>query len=177
MPCGVAHARGGFPSRSSPPVTDSPAEFRPERIFAGLDDEEVRYLAVGAFAMIAHGVVRATLDVDIIPDTTSDNLTRLASAINALHGVPHGDPTTPVTPELLSRDANMRFDTEAGQLDVLSAQPYRRMFPDLHARSIATEVQGVPVRVVSRNDLIRLKAGSGRDRDLLDIGDLLALEE
>lgn len=31
--------------------------------------------------------------------------------------------------------------------------------------------------VVSRNDLIRLKAATGRDRDLLDIGDLLALDE
>jgi hypothetical protein len=38
-------------------------------------------------------------------------------------------------------------------------------------------VEGTSVRVASRNDLIRLKAGSGRDRDLLDIGDLLALEE
>ena len=31
--------------------------------------------------------------------------------------------------------------------------------------------------VASRNDVIRLKAGTGRDRDLLDIGDLLAPEE
>lgn len=127
--------------------------------------------------MIAHGVVRATEDVDIIPDPAPENLARLAAAILALHGVPHGAPETPVTRELLSRDANMRFHTDAGQLDVLCAVQYRRMFADLYERSVQTEVDGVPIRVVSRNDLIRLKAGSGRDRDLLDIGDLLALDE
>jgi hypothetical protein len=71
----------------------------------------------------------------------------------------------------------MRFKTAAGQLDVLCAQQYRRMFPDLWSRSEIADVEGIPIRVVSRNDVIRLKAGTGRDRDLLDIGDLLALEE
>jgi predicted nucleotidyltransferase len=60
---------------------------------------------------------------------------------------------------------------------VLCAQVYRRLYPDLRGRSIALELDGVPLRVVSRNDLVRLKAATGRDRDLLDIGDLLALEE
>lgn len=39
------------------------------------------------------------------------------------------------------------------------------------------EADRIPLRVASRNDLIRLKAGTGRDRDRLDIGDLLALDE
>jgi hypothetical protein len=151
--------------------------FRPERIFAVLADEHVRYIAVGAVALIAHGVVRATEDVDIIPGPDADNLMRLAGAIRSLDGRPRGEPDTPVTVDLLSRDANIRFDTEAGQLDVLSSEQYRRLFSELDGRALETEVDGVPIRVVSRNDLIRLKAGSGRDRDLLDIGDLLALEE
>ena len=153
------------------------AEFVPERIFAALDEQQVRYVAVGAFALIAHGVVRATEDVDIIPDPDPGNIAQLAAAIRALDGKPRGEPEAPVTAELIARDANMRFDTTAGQLDVLGAQQYRRLFPDLFSRSVAAEVDGVPIRVVSRNDLIRLKAGSGRDRDILDIGDLLALDE
>jgi predicted nucleotidyltransferase len=158
-------------------VSDTEREFRPGRITAALADNKVRYVAVGAVAVIAHGVVRATRDVDIVPDPAPDNLARLASAIQALQGAPRGEPDTPVTAQLLGRDANMRFDTEAGQLDVLCAEQYRRLFPELDSRAMDTEADGVPIRVVSRNDLIRLKAGSGRDRDLLDIGDLLALEE
>lgn len=153
------------------------SHFQPERIFAALARNAVDYVAVGGVALIAHGVVRATLDVDLIPDHTVENLERLAASIGALHGTPYGEAGTIVTSELLARDANMRFVTDGGQLDVLGAVIYRRLYPDLRARSITAELDGVEIRVVSRNDLIRLKAGSGRDRDLLDIGDLLAQDE
>ena len=82
-----------------------------------------------------------------------------------------------VDAELLGRDANMRFETGAGQLDVLCAARLRRLYGDLRARALIIEFDGIEVVVASRNDMIRLKAGTGRDRDLLDIGDLLALEE
>lgn len=152
-------------------------EFRPDRIFAALSSHEVEYVAVGGIALIAHGVVRATIDVDVIPDPADENLALLAAAIRSLHGGPYGEPGTAVTAELLARDANMRFDTESGQLDLLCAADYRRLYPDLRARSIVADLDGVEIRVVSRNDLVRLKAASGRDRDLVDIGDLLAQDE
>jgi hypothetical protein len=157
--------------------TSEPGDFRPDRIFAALASHEVAYVAVGGIALIAHGVVRATVDVDLIPSPDPANLERLAGAIRSLDGVPHGEPQTEVTAELLARDANMRFVTSAGQVDLLRAAQYRRLYPDLDARAIEAEVEGTRVRVAARNDLIRLKAGSGRDRDLLDIGDLLALDE
>lgn len=149
--------------------------FDPARIFSALAAASVDYVAVGGMAVIAHGVVRATADVDIIP--SPDQPDRLATAINALEGHPDGEPATAVDAALLSRDANMRFDTPAGQLDVLLAEPYRRLFADLRARAEVVDLDGTPIVVASRNDLVRLKAGTGRDRDLLDIGDLLALEE
>jgi hypothetical protein len=134
-------------------------------------------VTVGAIALSAHGVVRATTDVDLIPGPAPDNLTRLAAAIGELGGSPHGEPETAVTSELLARDANMRFDTSAGQLDVLCAGQYRALFPELRSRAVEVVLGASRVVVVSRNDLIRLKAGTGRDRDLVDIGDLLALDE
>ena len=151
--------------------------FDPDRIFAALRDARVNYVTVGGFALIAHGVVRATEDVDIVPAPDADNLARLADALAALGAAPHGEPATAVTAGLLGRAANMRFDTGAGQVDVLAATQYRALFAELQARALTVDVDGVPVVVVSRNDLIRLKAGTGRDRDLVDIGDLLALEE
>lgn len=152
-------------------------DFRPDRIFEALASREVDYVAVGGMALIAHGVVRATLDVDLIPAPGRTNLALLSEAIRSLDGAPHGEPGTEVDAELLARDANMRFDTAAGQIDVLSAETYRHLYPDLRTRSIEIDLDGVTVRVASRNDLIRLKAATGRDRDLLDIGDLLALDE
>lgn len=146
-------------------------------MLAALADHAVDYVAVGAIALAAHGVVRATTDVDLIPDPAAANLDRLAAAIAALGGAPHGEPGTSVTGHLLAREANMRFDTDFGQLDVLCAASYRDLYPALRAGALTVALEEAPVVVVSRNDLIRLKAGSGRDRDLIDIGDLLALEE
>lgn len=152
-------------------------QFAPERVFGALQAAGADYVTVGGMALIAHGVVRATLDVDLIPDPDAANLLRLAEALDALGGRPRGEPETSITPELLALDANMRFDTDAGQVDVLAAEIYRRLYPDLRKRAVRVDLGEVDVIVVSRADLIRLKAGSGRDRDLLDIGDLLALDE
>lgn len=142
-----------------------------------MEEHGVDYVAVGGIALAAHGVVRATVDVDVICDPAPANLERLGRAIAALEGHPSGEPETAVTPALLARDANMRFATAAGQLDVLGAAQYRDLFPELQAAAVSATVDDLRVVVASRNDLIRMKAGSGRDRDLLDIGDLLALEE
>ena len=152
-------------------------QFDPERVFTALADHGVGYVAVGGLAVAAHGVVRATEDVDVIPDPDPANLERLAAAINELDGAPYGEPGTAVDAALLSRDANMRFVTAAAQLDVLLADPYRRRYPELFARSELFKLGRAEIRVPSRADLILLKAGSGRDRDLLDIGDLLALDD
>lgn len=153
------------------------SEFAPEEIFGAFGEARVDYVTVGGFAVIAHGVVRATVDVDVIPDPEPANLQRLAHALIALGAEPEGEPSTRVTARLLARAANMRFQSDAGQIDVLGAEQYRRLYPDLRSRAIEVDAGGVPVVVVSRNDLIRLKAGTGRDRDLLDIGDLLAADE
>lgn len=151
--------------------------FAPERIFAALASAEVVHVTVGGFAVMAHGVVRATVDVDIVPVPGEENARRLAEALRALGAHPAGEPETPVTPELLMRDANMRFESPAGPVDVLASAQYRALAEDLRAHALEIDVDGTPVTVASRSDLIRLKAGTGRDRDLLDIGDLLALDE
>lgn len=151
--------------------------FAPERVFAALQAAKVDYVTVGGIALIAHGVVRATLDVDLVANPAGENPGRLAVALCALDARPWGEPETAVTQELLGRDANMRFETSAGQVDVLAATVYRRLFADLRSRAVAVRLGDVEIVVASRADLIRLKAGTGRERDLLDIGDLLALEE
>lgn len=151
-------------------------DFDPERVFAALAEHAVDYVTVGGMALAAHGVVRATVDVDIIPSPAPDNLNRLRAALAGLRATPHGEPQTDIDVALLARDANMRFETDAGQLDVLLAEPYRRGFSELAARAERFSVGATVVVVVSRNDLILLKAATGRDRDLLDIGDLLAAD-
>jgi hypothetical protein len=134
--------------------------FAPERIFAALRAEGVGSVTVGGIALIAHGVVHATVAVDTVPSPEPDHLARLARVIRSLDGVPYGEPDTAVTPELLARDANMRFDTDAGQLDILASEPYRRL-----PRSPGSRRRSEPGRGRDRRHVAqRPDPAQGRDR-------------
>jgi hypothetical protein len=60
--------------------------FDPERIVATLNEVGVRYVIVGGLAVGAHGVVRATRDIDIVPDQAPRNMAQLALALTQLGG-------------------------------------------------------------------------------------------
>lgn len=154
----------------------SSASFEPREIFAALIGHKVAFVTVGAFALVAHGVVRATGDVDVVPEPADGNRERLAQALAALDAEPDGEPGTPVDTALLARDANMRFQTRHGQLDLLCSRQYAELYPGLAANSVVAEAAGLAIPVVGRDDLIALKAAAGRDKDLRDIGDLLAVD-
>lgn len=57
----------------------------PARVFATLERHDVDYLTIGAFAVIAHGNVRATADIDVVACQDRDNLERLSAAFAELH--------------------------------------------------------------------------------------------
>jgi hypothetical protein len=63
-----------------------PAErdFDPEPILRALAEHEVSYLVVGGFAAAAHGVVRATADLDLVVERSWENARRLAAALAQL---------------------------------------------------------------------------------------------
>lgn len=49
-----------------------------------LNDEGVRYVLIGGFAVILHGFVRATKDVDLLVDASIENVQRLKRAMSTL---------------------------------------------------------------------------------------------
>ena len=51
--------------------------FAPERIVAALNDAGIAYVIVGGIAVAAHGVVRATRDLDLVPEPDAANLDSL----------------------------------------------------------------------------------------------------
>lgn len=149
----------------------------PARVFATLDRHGVDYLTIGAFAVIAHGYVRATADIDLVARQDRDNLERLAAAFDELQARLRGvdaelldiDPTDPDT---LASGASFTLDTDAGPVDYLNDVPGAGDYADLRARSVETRAAGVVVRVVGLDDLIRMKRASGRPQDLRDIANL-----
>jgi hypothetical protein len=57
--------------------------FEPGRVVAALNAADVAYVIVGGLAVGAHGVVRATRDVDIVAAPDQRNIDRLAECLRA----------------------------------------------------------------------------------------------
>lgn len=149
----------------------------PARVFAALDRHGVDYVTIGAFAVIAHGYVRATADIDLVARQDPDNLQRLAAAFAELNARLRGvdadlleiDPTDPDT---LADGASFTLDTDAGPVDYLNDVPGAGDYEDLRSRAVEATAGGVVVRVAGLDDLIRMKRASGRPQDLRDIANL-----
>jgi predicted nucleotidyltransferase len=151
--------------------------FNPARIFETLDRHGVDYLTIGAWAVIAHGYVRATADIDLIARLDSENMIRFAAALSELNARLRGvdadklgiDPTDP---QVLGNGASFTMDTDAGPLDFLNDVPGAVDYDHMRSRAREAIAGGVTVRVVGYEDLIRMKEASGREQDLLDIRQL-----
>ena len=55
-----------------------------EAILRALNDAEVRYLIVGGLAVVAHGYVRATVDMDIVLHLERENVLRAMAALKEI---------------------------------------------------------------------------------------------
>jgi acylphosphatase len=152
----------------------------PVRIFEALQRHEVEYLTIGGVAVNVHGHVRNTRDVDILIEWTTENMRRLAAALSALDATLFGVDAEfldvdPCDPDDLFNGGNFTLRTAAGGLDLFdpSEIPGGRPYTEMRPRAVEALVQGVRVRAVGFDDLIRLKRESGRDRDLEDVATLL----
>lgn len=151
--------------------------FDPSRIFQTLDRHGVDYLTIGAWAVIAHGYVRATADIDFVARLNGQNMVRLANALSELNARLRGvdadkldiDPTDP---QVLISGASFTMDTDAGPLDFLNDVPGAADYDEMRSRARKADAGGVTVWVVGYEDLIRMKEASGREQDLLDIHQL-----
>ena len=57
----------------------------PEPLLRALHDAGVQHIIIGGFAVNAHGVIRPSRDLDIVPDPDPANLKRLATLLANLH--------------------------------------------------------------------------------------------
>ncbi len=150
------------------------ARFEPERIVAALNAASVDYVIVGGLAVGAHGVVRATRDLDLVPDPNSTNLDRLASVLEQLGG--EHPISGPLTGDALSRPVSMKLKTVRGEIHVLNRMPGTAPFEELAADRLLVEIDpGVLAPVCSLRHLRRMKRASQRPRDSVDLAELDAL--
>ncbi len=152
----------------------------PEPLLRALHQAGVQHIIIGGFAVNAHGVIRPSRDLDIVPDPDPANLGRLAALLVNLEArhVGLGDlkaeefPFDPTNPEDLQSGANFRLETRLGDLDIMQWVPGIDADPAyvaLVTESLEGELDGTPLRVCGLSHLIAMKRAAGRPRDLDDL--------
>jgi hypothetical protein len=156
-----------------------------EAIFRALQETEARYLVVEGLAVIAHGYVRLTKELDLVLDLSSQALPRASTALQSLGyrpiiPVPLLDFANPKLRRDWIENRNMKvFNLVSDRypdvvIDIFPKEPFS--FETEFARGESKEVApNVRAHVVSVLALIALKIEANRDRDRDDIDKLRKL--
>ena len=141
-------------------------------LFAAFGAARVDYAVVGGVAVNAHGFVRNTRDLDVFIRPTAENAEATFQALRALGAPLEGlEPTN-----LLTVDSHYQLDTQYGRIDVLSSIGDMR-FDQVWRNRVDTEIDGVTVHFISKQDLIENKRQVGRLIDLADAEQLSLLAD
>jgi predicted nucleotidyltransferase len=130
----------------------------------------VWYLLIGGAAVILHGSDPHTLGIDIFIEPTPENAAR---ALQALRDVGFGTAFDIEPDELLTKNVVI-FD-DVIPVD-LHTHPPGLDFGSAWRRGEMHELHGVPVMVISLEDLIASKEAAGRPQDLEDVAWLREIE-
>lgn len=148
-----------------------------EQIFKKLNEEKIDYLVVGGVALVLHGAVRFTADLDLMIMPKVQNLQKVVSALKSLGY----KPKLPQLSKDLSFDMlkewkdtrNLQvlsFYNSVNSLDLIDVliDPVVD-YLEAARNKISITSRGINIPVISVKDLLQLKKAAGRDQDLKDI--------
>ena len=152
--------------------------FNVRQIFAALNEARVDYVVVDGFAVIMHGHLRATRDLDLVVGLEPGNCSRALDALAGLGLRPRlpvalSDFANPET----RRDWNENHHMLVFQLwdpanplrsvDVFAREPFA--IGTMLAEATIEDYDGVRIPVASIRHLIAMKLEAGRRNDLDDV--------
>ncbi len=141
-----------------------------------LHEQNIRFVVIGGVAVGAHGYVRATADLDLVPDPDPENLGRLVTALDSLEA------TLPTAGNrrfsadgdagVIRRGGNVTADTKFGGLDIVQLAEGVPVYSQLDQDAVESDLLGTPVRVCSLARLREMKEAQGRAQDRADLENL-----
>lgn len=147
-----------------------------------LCEHEVAFVLIGGFAVSLQGYVRTTKDIDVVPDATHENVSRLWDALTSVaarpaeiaDSKPSELPMAFTLEGLIEGGGNWVLYTTLGRLDLM---PYvedtegELTYEELResAERIDLAEVGHPIWVASVEHLIGMKEHANRDQDRIDI--------
>ena len=151
------------------------------KVFKALNKAKVKYVVAGGVAVVLHGYMRATADLDLIVFLEEENLRKFYEALKTVNYLPK----VPVTQDQFS-DPKKRENWKKTKGMIVFSFVYKDppfqlidMFVDepipfgeLYKKKKNIKVEGVIIPLIGIDHLLKLKKKAGRDKDLNDIEQL-----
>jgi hypothetical protein len=157
-----------------------------EEVFRKLTDREVKYAVAGGVALVLHGVVRLTADLDLIVELSTENLRKFIRAINELGY----KPKPPVDAEDFIDPLNRKAWKEEKGMEVFSfyhpKMPINLIdvfvnepigFNEIESEIVIFKARDIKIPVISKKHLKALKRKANRPQDIADIEALEEIEQ
>lgn len=152
-----------------------------EDVFRKLNEKKVRYLVVGGVALVLHGIVRLTVDVDFMVDLNKQNLVKFVSALKELGYKPKLPVKAMDFVDVEKRrgwmkEKNMKVfsfhnpEKPFEIVDVFVENPLD--FNESYRERKLVKIDDLGIPIISLKNLIKLKKISGRAHDIADVKSL-----
>ncbi len=128
-----------------------------------LFENEVRFLLIGAYAMAVHGYPRATADFDIWIEATPENSRKLYASLGK-----YGTPRIDISETSFAEEGIIfQIGVAPRRIDILTSIDGVR-FQEAYANKTIVEIEGLCIPCLSKDDLIKNKRATHREKDKLD---------
>lgn len=129
-----------------------------------LNKAGVDYILVGGWAVNMYGYIRATVDLDIWILADAENARKVYAAL-----VEFGAPVAEMKPyDFAEYGMIFQIGVAPCRVDIIS-KISGVSYADAVNRAVPKTIDGVPVRIISLDDLIANKKASGRTKDIADV--------
>jgi hypothetical protein len=126
-------------------------------------DNKVRFLVVGAYAMGAYGYPRATGDFDIWIEASSENSEKIYQSLSQF-----GAPLSDITKSTFCEEGIIfQIGVAPRRIDIITKIDGVD-FKKANSDKQEIEVEDIKIPFISKEDLIKNKESTGREKDKLD---------
>lgn len=150
------------------------------KILKTLSEAKVDFVLIGGLAAVVHGSAYVTRDVDVCLLLTPENIQKLRTCLapfNPKHRMTPQKLSFLDFPEYLTGIKNLYVQCDLGTLDLLGNVPGVGTFDEIKSRANEIDVEGLKIKVISIDDLIKSKKIVGRPKDHATILELNVIQE
>jgi predicted nucleotidyltransferase len=141
-----------------------------KKLLKVLLENDVDFVLIGGFAAVVHGSTSVTQDIDICAAITEEQISKLRNILKEYNPWHRMDLDKQLSflehPKSVEGVKNIYLQTDLGVLDILSETQPAGDFKTIKKHSIEVPLYGHNCRVISINDLLKVKETMKRPKDL-----------